>query len=249
MGSHKRTTKTSNTSESAVYEGTSYNRDAFENYLAVYAVDGIRFSAGTLVLFFLNVFLLIPVFSVPFQPLYAYLLLPPLVVMNVWAIALIVAPRRLQLNYVLFRGVFGIVCSLGFMIIIQKFAYGMLGLTTPWYAIGSFVVYGFAFFQYAKVHINRLKQSPNRQKSDKGARMPVATLTMLTGGGYLLANISLAFVTEQTVAVVLMSVYIMLAFVVFHFIMDIHRYYWLRRVLNTPVEADNTKQNTERKTT
>ncbi|WP_145325935.1 hypothetical protein [Paenibacillus xylanexedens] len=233
-----------------MYEGTSYNRDAFENYLAVYAVDGIRFSAGTLVLFFLNVFLLIPVFSVPVQLMYAYILLPPLAVMNVWALALIVAPRRLQLNYVLFRGVFGIVCSLGFMIIIQKFAYGMLGLTTPWYAIGSFVVYGFAFFQYAKFHINRLKQSPNSPKSEKGSRMPVATLTMLTGGGYLLANISLAFVTEQTVAVVLMSVYIMLAFVVFHFMMDVHRYYWLRRVLNTPVEVQSNKsQNTERKIT
>jgi hypothetical protein len=170
--------------------------------------------------------------------------------MNVWAIALIVAPRRLQLNYVLFRGVFGIVCSLGFMIIIQKFAYGMLGLTTPWYAMGSFVVYGFALYQYMKFHIYKLKQSPYSQKSDRGSRMPVATLTMLTGGGYLLANISLAFVTEHTVAVVLMSVYIMLAFVVFHFMMDVHRYYWLRRVLNTPVEVQSNKsQNTERKFT
>lgn len=232
-----------------MYEGTSYNRDAFENYLAVNAVDGIRFSAGTLVLFFLNVFLLIPVFSVPVQLMYAYILLPPLAVMNVWALALIVAPRRLQLNYVLFRGVFGIVCSLGFMIIIQKFAYGMLGLTTPWYAIGSFVVYGFALYQYAKFHIHKLKQLPYSHKADKGSRMPVATLTLLTGAGYLLANISLAFVTEQTVAVVLMSVYIMLAFVVFHFIMDVHRYYWLRRVLNTPVEAHGNKPQTERRIT
>ncbi|WP_340399512.1 hypothetical protein [Paenibacillus sp. FSL H8-0079] len=86
----------------------------------IYAVDGIRLSAGILVLFFLNVFLLIPVFSVPFQSLYTYILLPPLAFMNIWAIALIAAPRRLQLNYVLFRGVFGIVCSVGFMVIIQK---------------------------------------------------------------------------------------------------------------------------------
>ncbi|MCL6663303.1 hypothetical protein [Paenibacillus amylolyticus] len=198
----------------------------------IYAVDSIRLSAGILVLFFLNVFLLIPVFSVPFQSLYAYILVPPLAFMNIWAIALIAAPRRLQLNYVLFRGVFGIVCSVGFMVIIQKFAYGTIGLTTPWYAIGSFAVYSFALFQYVKFRLRKLQQPPQRKKRDKSTGMPVATLTMITGGAYLLANISLAFVTQQTVAVVLMCVYIMLAFVVFHFIMDLHRYYWLRHVMN-----------------
>ncbi|MEO2256795.1 hypothetical protein ABGV43_07730 [Paenibacillus amylolyticus] len=198
----------------------------------IYAVDGIRLSAGILVLFFLNVFLLIPVFSVPFQSLYAYILLPPLAFMNIWAIALIAAPRRLQLNYVLFRGVFGIVCSVGFMVIIQKFAYGTLGLSTPWYAIGSFAVYGFALFQYVKFRLRKLQHPPQRKKGDKSMGVPVATLTMITGGAYLLANISLAFVTQQTVAVVLMCIYIMLAFVVFHFIMDLHRYYWLRQVMN-----------------
>ncbi|OMF63846.1 hypothetical protein MKY66_25965 [Paenibacillus sp. FSL R5-0766] len=215
-----------------MYEGTPYPRETFENYLVIYAADGIRLSVGTLVLFFLNVFLLIPVFSVPFQSMYAYILVPPLVFMNIWAIALIAAPRRLQLNYVLFRGVFGIVCSVGFMVIIQKFAYGTLALTTPWYAIGSFAVYGFALFQYVKFRLHKLRQPPQRKKGDKSPGMPVATLTMITGGAYLLANISLAFVTQQTVAVVLMCVYIMLAFVVFHFIMDLHRYYWLRQVMN-----------------
>ncbi|MGG4398713.1 hypothetical protein ABEW61_01180 [Paenibacillus amylolyticus] len=215
-----------------MYEGTPYPRETFENYLVIYAADGIRLSVGTLVLFFLNVFLLIPVFSVPFQSMYAYILVPPLVFMNIWAIALIAAPRRLQLNYVLFRGVFGIVCSVGFMVIIQKFAYGTLALTTPWYAIGSFAVYGFALFQYVKFRLRKLRLPPQRKKGDKSPGMPVATLTMITGGAYLLANISLAFVTQQTVAVVLMCVYIMLAFVVFHFIMDLHRYYWLRQVMN-----------------
>ncbi|CAI6084302.1 hypothetical protein PAECIP112173_04242 [Paenibacillus sp. JJ-100] len=215
-----------------MYEGTPYPKETFENYLVIYASDGIRLSAGTLVLFFLNVFVLVPVFSVPYQPLYAYLLLPLLAVMNLWAIALIAAPRRLQLNYVLFRGVFGLVSSAAFMIVIQKFAYGTLGLTTPWYAIGSLAVYAFALIQYVRYRLQKLKQPPQRQKGNKSSGMPVALLTTITGGAYLLANISLAFVTQQTVTVVLICVYIMLTFVVFHFVMDFHQYYWLRRVMN-----------------
>ncbi|WP_235439964.1 hypothetical protein [Paenibacillus sp. DMB20] len=165
--------------------------------------------------------------SVPYEPLYAYLLLPPLVIMNAWALALIAVPRKLQLNYVLFRGVFGIVCSVGFMIVTQKFAYSGLHLTTPWYAVGSFAAYGFALYQYVRSHIRKL-ETPRMQSQDRSG-MSMMTLTILTGLGYLLANLSLMFVSEKTVTIVLMCVYAMLAFVMFHFILELHRYYWLKR--------------------
>ncbi|MDT0121020.1 hypothetical protein Q9R46_00080 [Paenibacillus sp. RRE4] len=220
------------TNGAVMFKGKTYPKETFENYLVIYASDGIRLSAGTLVLFFLNVFLLIPIFSVPYQSLYAYLLLPPLVILNLWAIALIIAPRRLQLNYVLFRGVFGLVCSVTFMVVIQKFAYGTLGMTTPWYVIGSFVMYVFTLIQYVRFRLRKLKQSPRLNKIDKNFRMPIAVIAVISGGAYLMANISLAFVTEQTVVVILICVYNMLIFVVFHFVMDLHRYYWLRRVMN-----------------
>lgn len=214
--------------KSQVWEGTNYNRKAFQAYLCLYPVKGIRSNAAILVLFFLNTFLVIPVFGVPYEPLYAYILFPPLVVMNIWALALIMAPRKLQLNYILFRGVFGIVCSVGFMIVIQKFAYTGLNLTTPWYAIGSFAVYGFAFYLYARSHIRKL-ESPRKQSQGRSG-MSMTTLSMLIGLGYLLANISLMFVSEETVPIVLMCVYTMLAFILFHFIMELHRYYWLKRL-------------------
>lgn len=214
--------------ENQVSEGTKYNRKAFKAYLSLYPVSGIRLNAAILVLFFLNLFLVIPVLSVPYEPLYAYILLPPLVVMNVWALALIAAPQKLQLNYILFRGVFGIVCSVGFMVITQKFAYSGLKLTTPLYAAGSFAAYGFALYQYARSHIRKL-ESP-RKHSQGRSGMSIMTLTVLTGLGYLLANLSLMFVSEETVTIVLMCVYALLAFVMFHFILELHRYYWLKRV-------------------
>ena len=223
--------KTNAATGMVMYEGTSYPEKTFRDYLVIYASDGIRLSAGTLVLFFLNVFLLIPIFGVPYQTLYAYLLLPPLAIMNLWAIALIIAPRRLQLNYVLFRGVFGLVCSVSFMVVIQKFAYGTLGMTTPWYVVGSFVVYVCTLIQYVRFRLQKLKQSPRLNKIDKNFRMPTAVIAVISGGAYLMANISLAFVTEQTVVVILICVYNMLIFALFHFVMDLHRYYWLRRVI------------------
>ena len=147
--------------------------------------------------------------------------------MNVWALALIIAPRKLQLNYLLFRGVFGIVCSLGFMIVIQKFAYTGLKLTTPWYAVGSFAVYGLTLYQYARLHLRKL--AVPRKESQGGSDLSMKVLTGVTGFGYLLANLSLMFVSENTVTIVLICVYAMLAMVIFHFIMELHRYYWMKR--------------------
>jgi len=232
-GSEPSAHKTNAATGVVMYEGTSYPEKTFRDYLVIYASDGIRLSAGTLVLFFLNVFLLIPIFSVPYQTLYAYLLLPPLAIMNLWAIALIIAPRRLQLNYVLFRGVFGVVCSVSFMVVIQKFAYGTLGMTTAWYVIGSFVVYVFTLIQYVLLRLRRLKQPHRLNKGKKSnSRMSILFLSVISGGAYFIANASLAFVTKQTVGVVLICVYNLLIFAVFHFVMDLHRYYWLRRVMN-----------------
>lgn len=57
-------------------------------------------------------------------------------------------------------------------------------------------------------------------------------MTTFTGAGYLIANLSLGFATQQFVATVLMCVYSMLAFVLFHFIMELHRYYWLNKLKN-----------------
>lgn len=214
--------------QNEVLKETKYNRKAFEAYLSLYPVRSIRLNAGILVFFYLNLFLLIPVFSVPYEPLYAWILLPPLVLMNLWALALMIAPGRLQLNYLLFRGVFGIICSVGFLIVIQKFAYTGLKLMTPWYAVGSFAVYGFILYLYARLHIRKLV-APRKNNQDN-PDLSMKVLTVMTGVGYLLANLSLMFVSEQTVTIVLMCVYAMLVLVMLHFIMELHRYYWMKRV-------------------
>lgn len=213
--------------QNQILKETKYNRKAFEAYLSLYPVSSIRLNAGILVFFYLNLFLLIPVFSVPYIPLYAWILLPPLLIMNIWALALMIAPGKLQLNYLLFRGVFGIVCSVGFMIVIQKFAYTGLRLTTPCYAVGSFAVYGLILYQYARLHIRKLVAPRKKNQGDSDLSMKV--LTGMMGFGYLLANLSLMFVSKNTISIVLICVYAMLALVMFHFIMELHRYYWMKR--------------------
>lgn len=214
----------------------SDSRALFEKNMKLYPVNSIRSNVIILVLLLLDLFLTIPLIGNPYIAVYVYVLMPPIVLINIWALVLVIMPRKLQLNYVLFRGVFGLVCSIGFMIMTQKFAYGMLGLDTPWYFISSFAAYGIALYCYIKYHLAKFKNPSTYKKEPKvkkkHKREAVVTMTTFTGAGYLIANLSLGFATQQFVATVLMCVYSMLAFVLFHFIMELHRYYWLHKLRN-----------------
>lgn len=221
---------------SSVLDGnTGYHPETMANYAVPYPVESIRYQAGMLVWFMMNVFVLIPVLGNPFQPIYAYFLIPPLAAMNLWTLALMLMPRRLQLNYVLFRGIFGVMATLDFMIVNQKFAYGMLGLQGPWYGILSFAAYLVGFHYYAKSQIQKLKSPPdsgnprNKSRSPKNGQTTASVISAAAGLGYLAANLSVGLATQKMVSVVLMSVYTLLIFVLFHFIMDLHRYYWIKK--------------------
>ncbi|EEL41793.1 hypothetical protein bcere0020_7910 [Bacillus cereus Rock3-29] len=146
---------------------------------------------------------------------------------TLWAIWIVINPRKRQLQYTLFRGVFGIVCSVGLLVITQKFAYGMLGLQTPIYFVFSVGLYIFALNHYYKNHIKKLQGPIKKSKSSK-KNSGFGVLAFI-GLGQLIANISLGFVTQKMVAIVLMCVYSMLSFILFHFIMELHRYYYLRK--------------------
>ncbi|MGY0008434.1 hypothetical protein [Bacillus anthracis] len=204
-----------------------FNKKAFEYYMAVYVAQDIRSTIITLVIGIADIFVLAPAFANPFRLLYVYIVAPPIIFLNLWAIWIIINPRKRQLQYTLFRGVFGIVCSVGLLVIAQKFAYEMLELQTPIYFIFSFGLYSFALYHYYKNHIKKLQEPRKKSKSSKG--MGGIGAVAFVGLGQLIANISLGFATQQMVAIVLMCVYSMLSLILFHFIMELHRYYYLRK--------------------
>ncbi|SFC32467.1 hypothetical protein SAMN04488168_103257 [Bacillus sp. 491mf] len=204
-----------------------FNKKAFEYYMAVYAVEDIRSTIITLVIGIADIFVLAPAFANPFRLLYVYIVAPPIIFLNLWALWIIINPRKRQLQYTLFRGVFGIICSVGLLVIAQKFAYEMLQLQTPIYFIFSFGLYSFALYHYYKNHIKKLQEPRKKSKSSKG--MGGLGVIAFVGLGQLIANISLGIATQQMVAIVLMCVYSMLSLILFHFIMELHRYYYLRK--------------------
>ncbi len=145
-----------------------------------------------------------------------------------WAIWIAINPRKRQLQYTLFRGVYGAICSVGLLVITQKYAYEVLQLQTPIYFILSFGLYSFALYHFYKNHIEKLQEPRKKSKSSKGTG-GVKVAAIAAGLGQLIANIILSIATQQMGAIVFMSACTVFSFALFYMIIELHKYYYLRK--------------------
>ncbi|ONG59689.1 hypothetical protein BKL48_24490 [Bacillus cereus] len=198
-------------------KNTDFNKKAFEYYVALYAVNDIRSTIITLVIGIADIFVLLPAFANPFRLLYVYIVTPPVIFLNLWAIWIAINPRKRQLQYTLFRGVYGTICSVGLLVITQKYAYEVLQLQTPIYFIFSVGLYSVALYYFYKNHIEKLQEPRKKSKSSKGTG-GVKVAAIAAGSGQLIANIILSIATQQMGAIVFMSACTVFSFVLFYFI-------------------------------
>ena len=99
-----------------------------------------------------------------------------------------------------------------------------------YFSVGLYI---FALNYYYKNHIKNFRNQSKIKIIEKNSGFGVVAFV---GLGQLIANISLGFATQKMVAIVLMCVYSMLSFILFHFIMELHRYYYLRKHIEDGVE-------------
>ncbi|SFI90648.1 MULTISPECIES: hypothetical protein [unclassified Bacillus (in: firmicutes)] len=206
-----------------------FNKKAFAHYMAVYPVNEIRFHVIVLVLVGADMFVLLPALANSFRLLYVYVVAPPIIFLNLWAIWIAINPRKRQLQYTLFRGVYGIICSVGLLVITQKFAYEVLQLQTPIYFIFSVGLYVFALYHFYKNHIKKLQEPRKKSNVWKKETGSVKVAAFVVGFGQLIANIILSIATQQMGAIVFMCACTVFSFALFYMIMDLHRYYYLRK--------------------
>ena len=87
--------------------------------------------------------------------------------LNLWAIWIAINPRKRQLQYTLFRGVYGTICSVGLLVITQKYAYEVLQLQTPIYFIFQLVCMVLLCIIFIKIILKNFRNQ-EKSKSSKG---------------------------------------------------------------------------------
>lgn len=120
------------------------------------SVSEIRSTVLLFLLFFVDVFMIIPLFMGKADRLYFSLLLPPILLLHLWGLWIMLEPYRRQIDYHLYIGVLCAFLPIGYTAVSLQLMYGAIGVSTPLYAILLIALQIFAFYALYKWHFKNL---------------------------------------------------------------------------------------------
>jgi hypothetical protein len=140
-----------------------------ESYIVLFPPNLMRHQAFA----FLNIpdfFLTISIFIDPYVPIFAYILTPMIIFINLWVIWIVINPVKRQVQHILFVGVYSVITSLGMLLISEKLVYYTMKVQTPYYAIFSIGGYALVLFLLIRLHFKALYSglymAGNKKKSN-----------------------------------------------------------------------------------
>ncbi|GAB6989035.1 hypothetical protein [Paenibacillus pini] len=187
---------------------------------AVYPLRLIRSQTVSL-LILPNLLLLVMAFADPYVELWAWMLLVPLVIMDIMGVIIILFPARMQIFHLLFLGALGVLASSAFLAAANKLAYATLGVTSDWFMIATVLGYIVVFVCLYMIH-RTLQRIGKYHQSDvdlnMGTEEPEPTklkkarsyILVGSGAGILLGSVLIKWVGGYSIKVVLIIVFLLL---------------------------------------
>jgi hypothetical protein len=167
------------------------------------------------------------VFIDPFIPLFAYILLIPVALLNLWALWIFITPYKSQLQYFLYVGVNGVIVSVGLLISAIKVTYYTMGIQSLYYPIITIVLYVFIFLMLTRLHFSALS-SDYYQRSKKQSFKPNTQSTIIvvsTSIGIIVGHILVSrYASFNSSLAVLAGLAIILSLIYIMTVHNIHKY-------------------------
>ncbi|KAA0955559.1 hypothetical protein FQ087_13195 [Sporosarcina sp. ANT_H38] len=177
-------------------------------------------------LIFLYVIGMIPIIAVPFSATYFKLSIVPVIILQSWALIYIIAPYKFEKSYYLFFGVYGVVNTYVYFLVIQKLLYLHLGVEGK----GPFVI-GFLLFIGLLATMNWLNikalYTGTYHKMQQMESINVRWLSF-AGLGYVIGQLILMFVYSESAKMMFFIFLIsLLSIVTAYFSVYLHRYFYI----------------------
>ncbi|KEO84594.1 hypothetical protein [Tumebacillus flagellatus] len=98
-------------------------------------LSSLRGAVIFFLVFFVDILMLLFIYADPYVELYRNLLVPPIILLHLFALWIIINPKKRQIASRLYLGVFAAFASVGYLVLIQKFLYSGQNLHSPFYGI------------------------------------------------------------------------------------------------------------------
>ncbi|XXM72680.1 hypothetical protein ACQ0QQ_01930 [Lysinibacillus sphaericus] len=172
----------------------------------------------------------LPLLSIPFAAPFLWAALIPVIGIHLWALLCILAPYRFERSYYLYIGIFAVVNTYVYFLVIQKFLYKHIGVeSSSYFYIGlALFLLLLVFFQVFNV---KMLYSGNYAKLQNGKFQFNATAIGASAGfGYAAAQFLMSsLVTDSALMIVLILCYSVLSIVTAYLATFIHRYIYFRK--------------------
>jgi len=169
-----------------------------------------RSSALVLLLALVDMFMLIPIFADPFDPLYRDLLLLPIGLINLYTFVMVINPYKKQKGHTFFWGVLTGFISIGYLVLTQKFVYSMMKSESPLFLFISIGLYALTVIVFVCWIINTLGRPTNR---DTQGRVPAIAYGAFGGLGMFSYGVLTATGNATLVLGVFTGVYLLLGWI------------------------------------
>lgn len=173
---------------------------------------------------------LLPLISIPFSASFFWAALVPVVCIHLWAILYIIAPYKFERSYYLYIGIFGVVNTYVFFLVIQKFLYKHIGVeSSSLFYIGLLLMILLLFIVQI-LHMKMLYSGTYVKIQSGKSTITIPSIVAFSSFGYVVAQFLMSYLfTDSAFMIVLIIAYSVVSIVTAYLATFIHRFIYIQK--------------------
>ncbi|MDL4842643.1 hypothetical protein [Aquibacillus rhizosphaerae] len=181
-------------------------------------------------LVFLDIIGLLPILGESFSALFFWPAIIPIGLLHIAAIVYMIAPYKFEHSYYLFFGVYGVVNTFIYFLVIQKLLYINIGIESQIvFILGAILlILLLVFFQWFNIKMLYSGTYAKLQQNKK--KISVSPIITATAFGYIIAQFIMSALASGSIKLmVIITLISILSVVTAFFSIYIHRYFFIRK--------------------
>ncbi|MER2076663.1 hypothetical protein [Psychrobacillus psychrotolerans] len=175
---------------------------------------------------------ILPILGVPFSLPFFLAAIIPAIMITLWGMVYIVDPYKNEKSYYLFLGVYGIVNTYVFFILVQKLLYVNIGASGPAAFIFSLLLFILLIFGMNWMNWKAL-YSGTYYKLQQKTKIPVGWAA-LSGVSYVLGQFILSLIyTDSGISILIIVCLSIISLYPAFLSINIHRYFFIKKNMDT----------------
>lgn len=193
---------------------------------------------------------LLPLLSIPFFAPLVWAALIPIICIHICALLYIIAPYKFEKSYYLYIGVFGIVNTFVYFLVIQKFLYRHVGVEGSSYFVIGILLMFLLLVSIQIINAKMLYSGTYTKLQNGESKFNVSLIIAASSFGYIIAQFLMSYlVTDSAYMIAMITAYSVASILPAYLSTYIHRFIYIQNNYEKVINSypDFGKPKTSRK--